>query len=123
MCAPRLPAEPAPRIVAAAVNCSERIMASTKTASPVQSIRRRQLIGAAAGVLATPGIASAQGRKVLTFIPQSDLAILDPIFTAAYVTRHHGMMVFDTLYGMDEAFQFSRKWPRVTASRTTAKPG
>ncbi len=41
---------------------------------------------------------------MLTFIPQSDLSILDPIFTAAYVTRHHGMMVFDTLDGMDSSF-------------------
>ena len=44
-------------------------------------------------------------QRVLKFIPQSDLAILDPIFTAAYVTRHHGMMVFDTLYGMDAAYR------------------
>ena len=56
-------------------------------------------------MLAAPAIASGAGKHVLTFIPQSDLSILDPIFTAAYVTRHHGMMVFDTLYGMDSAYR------------------
>ncbi len=66
-------------------------------------IGRRGLL--AAGALAMPRIGAAQAKRVLTFIPQSDLSILDPIFTAAYVTRHHGMMVFDTLYGMDSAYQ------------------
>ena len=79
-------------------------MASAKT-SAGGTVRRRRFLGGAAGVLAMPNIGGAQGRKVLTFMPQSDLAILDPIFTAAYVTRHHGMMVFDTLYGMDATYQ------------------
>jgi peptide/nickel transport system substrate-binding protein len=54
-----------------------------------------------------PYIASAQGKRVLKFIPQSDLAVLDPIWTQAYVTRNHGLMVFDTLYGMDSQFRIS----------------
>jgi peptide/nickel transport system substrate-binding protein len=62
-----------------------------------------------AAALATPSIArsglAASGARVLTFIPQSDLAILDPVFTAAYVTRHHGMMIFDTLFGMDSSYR------------------
>ncbi len=69
------------------------------------TMRRRRFLAASASALAAPAIAAAQGRRVLTFIPQSDLAILDPIFTAAYVTRHHGMMVFDTLYGMDSSYR------------------
>ena len=36
---------------------------------------------------------------MLKFIPQSDVTMLDPIWTTAYVTRNHGFMVFDTLYG------------------------
>ena len=50
-----------------------------------------------------PGAASAQ--KVLKFIPQADLRILDPIATTAYITRNHGYMVYDTLFAMDEKFQ------------------
>jgi peptide/nickel transport system substrate-binding protein len=49
--------------------------------------------------------ASAQGQKVLKFIPQADLRILDPISTTAYITRNHGYMVYDTLFAMDEKFQ------------------
>ena len=48
--------------------------------------------------------ALAQG-KVLKFIPQADLRILDPIATTAYITRNHGYMVYDTLFAMDEKFQ------------------
>jgi peptide/nickel transport system substrate-binding protein len=49
--------------------------------------------------------AFAQGQKVLKFIPQADLRILDPISTTAYITRNHGYMVYDTLFAMDEKFQ------------------
>lgn len=69
------------------------------------SFPRRRFLAASAASLAAPAIGKAQGRRVLTFIPQSDLSILDPVFTAAYVTRHRGMMVFDTLYGMDSAYR------------------
>ena len=44
-------------------------------------------------------------QKVLKFIPQADLRILDPITTTAYITRNHGYMVYDTLFAMDEKFQ------------------
>ena len=37
-------------------------------------------------------VASAQ-QKVLNFIPQADLRILDPITTTAYITSNHGYMV------------------------------
>ena len=50
------------------------------------------------------GAASAQ-QKVLKFIPQADLRILDPIATTAYITRNHGYMVYDTLFAMDAMFQ------------------
>lgn len=51
-----------------------------------------------------PGLATAQ-QKVLKFIPQADLRILDPIATTAYITRNHGYMVYDTLFAMDAKFQ------------------
>ncbi len=65
-------------------------------------VSRRTILATA---LTAPAVARAAGRNVLTFIPQADLSVLDPIFTAAYVTRHHAMMVFDTLYGMDAAYR------------------
>jgi peptide/nickel transport system substrate-binding protein len=48
---------------------------------------------------------AVHAQKVLKFIPQADLRILDPISTTAYITRNHGYMVYDTLFAMDEKFQ------------------
>jgi peptide/nickel transport system substrate-binding protein len=39
--------------------------------------------------------------KVLRIVPHSNLAILDPIWTTAYMSRNHGYMVYDTLFGTD----------------------
>src|SRR4026209_1059821 len=55
-------------------------------------------------IAASPALALAQ-QKVLKFIAQADLRILDPISTTAYITRNHGYMVYDTLFAMDEKFQ------------------
>ncbi len=68
-------------------------------------IRRRTFLGASAAALAAPGIARA--ASVLKFIPQADITILDPVWTTAYVTRNHGFLVFDTLYGTDATFNAS----------------
>src|SRR5204862_4375753 len=66
----------------------------------------RHAIGAvAAAVLLSIPFASAQGQKVLKFIPQADLRILDPITTTAYITRNHGYMIYDTLFATDAKFQ------------------
>jgi peptide/nickel transport system substrate-binding protein len=55
----------------------------------------------AATMLSPAGIAQ---EKVLKFIPQADLRILDPITTTAYITRNHGYMVYDTLFAIDAKF-------------------
>ncbi|MBK1660907.1 ABC transporter substrate-binding protein [Paracraurococcus ruber] len=68
-------------------------------------MNRRTLLAAGLAGLAAPRFALAQGSNVLRFIPQIDLAFLDPHFTTAYVTRGHGHMVFDTLYGQDSSFK------------------
>jgi peptide/nickel transport system substrate-binding protein len=72
-------------------------------------VKRRTLLRAGTAALATalarPNLTRAAGTRVLKFIPQADLAVLDPVWTTAYVTRHHGMMVFDTLYGFDAKFE------------------
>src|SRR5256884_9213423 len=55
----------------------------------------------AAALLALPcGTASAQ--ITLKAVMHSDLKIVDPIWTTAYITRNHGYMVYDTLFAMDE---------------------
>ncbi|MDA0983840.1 MAG: ABC transporter substrate-binding protein [Proteobacteria bacterium] len=47
-------------------------------------------------------ISLAQAQTVLTVVPHSNLAILDPIWTTAYMSRNHGYMIYDTLFGTDE---------------------
>ena len=68
-------------------------------------MRRRDLLKLTAGALAAPAIVRAESGKTLRLIPQSDLAVLDPVWTSAYVTRNHAMMVFDTLFGVDDGFK------------------
>ena len=75
-------------------------------------MKRRDLLTMAAGVsasaLAAPSVVRAQGTagatSVLRFVPQSDLTLLDPVFNTALVTRNHGMMVYDQLYGLDSGY-------------------
>jgi peptide/nickel transport system substrate-binding protein len=67
-------------------------------------MNRRQFLAASAG-LAMPAIARAQSERVLTFVPQADLSVLDPIRTTTYQTRDHAFSVFDTLFGIDASYQ------------------
>ena len=74
-------------------------------------IRRRQVLvagGAAATLAATglprPAIAAAS-KTTLRFVPQAALANPDPIWTTATVAINHGYMVYDTLYGIDNALR------------------
>jgi peptide/nickel transport system substrate-binding protein len=50
-------------------------------------------------VLTTPALAQ---QKTLRVVPHADLKIVDPIQTAALITRMHGLMVWDTLLAWDE---------------------
>ena len=61
------------------------------------------LAGAAAvATLLSAGASQAQSdARVLRIVPHSNLAILDPIWTTAYMSRNHGYMIYDTLFGTD----------------------
>ena len=39
--------------------------------------------------------------KILSVVMHSDLRVIDPIYTTAYITRDHGYMVYDTLLATD----------------------
>lgn len=82
--------------------------------------RREVIVGAVAAAVAAPRITRAQSRSVLRFIPQADLAVLDPIQVTAQVTRNHAMLVFDTLYGVDENWQTQ---PQMVAGHTVENDG
>ncbi len=87
-------------------------------------MKRREFLGASAALAAAPlmapRLARAQAAKPLRFVPQADLAVLDPIWTPAYVTRHHAYMVFDTLYGQDEQL---RPVPQMVAGHEVSDDG
>ena len=86
-------------------------------------MKRRTFLAASAASLALPSVALAQKQRVLKFIPQSDLAILDPIWTTAYVTRNHGYMVFDTLYGQAGQKGGFKATPQMIEGHTTESDG
>lgn len=88
-------------------------------------MKRRSFLAAGtvalgAGTLAAPAAVRAQSKTTLKFIPQSDLSVLDPHWTTAYVTRNHGYLVFDTLYGQDSTYAAS---PQMVAGHTIENNG
>lgn len=75
---------------------------------------KRPTIASALSVLAvsaalmSPALTSpamAAGKKTITAVMHSDLRIIDPGFTTAYITRDHGYMVYDTLLATDSSFK------------------
>ncbi|MBV9811183.1 MAG: ABC transporter substrate-binding protein, partial [Acetobacteraceae bacterium] len=80
----------------------------------------RRTFLAASAALAVPASVRAQSQTTLKFIPQIALSFLDPHWTTAYVTRNHGYMVFDTLYGIDADFAPT---PQMVAGHTVENDG
>ena len=69
-------------------------------------IRRRTFLGAASATLGAAGTmlaapAVAQPARVLRFVPNVDLPVLDPVANTAAQVRNHAFLVWDTLYGLD----------------------
>jgi peptide/nickel transport system substrate-binding protein len=63
---------------------------------------------AVSGAIARPSLVRAASATTLRFIPSIDLAFVDPIYAnSAQVSRNHGFMVFDTLYGMNTKLEVS----------------
>jgi hypothetical protein len=58
-------------------------------------INRRTFAAGSAAIALAPRIAGAQDKKLLRFVQNGNLTILDPIWTTAYVTRDHGYMIYD----------------------------
>jgi len=65
-------------------------------------LARLAVAAAFAATFATLGVPAAQAETTLIVVPHSNLAILDPIWTTAYMSRNHGYMIYDTLFGTDE---------------------
>ena len=68
-------------------------------------MKRRTFLAAGAAGLALPSLARAANASVLRYVPAADIGSFDPVWTTASQTRDHAFMVYDTLYGLDEALQ------------------
>lgn len=76
---------------------------------------------AGAVLAAMSGIGAAQDTgKVIRMVPQADLKIIDPIWTTAFITRNHGYMVYDTLFGVDAEGKVS---PQMVDTYTKSPDG
>jgi len=83
------------------------------------ALHRRTLLAAGAGSLAAPAHGRAQATTTLKFVPYADLALLDPL-VSSFATRNHVMMVFETLYGLDEA---GRAQPQMVEGHVVSEAG
>ena len=86
-------------------------------------MRRRTLLAASAAALALPGVVRAENQRVLKFIALGDLTVVDPVWSAAYITHYHGYMVFDTLYGQNGQKDGFRCTPQMLAGHTVENDG
>ena len=83
-------------------------------------MKRRVLLASGAATLVAPRVARSQAAKTLKFVPQIDVPLLDPIVTSAYISRNHAYVVFDTLFGQDDAFKAQ---PQMVDGVTTEADG
>src|SRR5256712_48780 len=59
------------------------------------------VLGLVALVALVAGARPAEAQNTLRVVMHSDLKIVDPIWTTAYIVRNHGYMIYDTLFAMD----------------------
>ncbi len=81
----------------------------------------RRLVIASVAALATavlPVVASAE--TVLKAVMESDVKVLDPIWSGAYITRNYGYMVYDVLFAIDEKFDVK---PQMVETWKTSDDG
>jgi len=59
------------------------------------------LVAAAIGGTAAP----VWAQKTLKVVQHSDIKIVDPIWSTAYIVRNHGYLIYDTLFALDAKLQ------------------
>jgi peptide/nickel transport system substrate-binding protein len=67
--------------------------------------KRAIALMAAASAVGWAGVGPAGAQTTIKAVMHSDVKILDPIWTTAYIQRNFGYMVWDTLFAMDEKFE------------------
>src|SRR2546428_10412150 len=64
-------------------------------------MRRTLALLTLAALAAIPPAVPAAEETTLKVVMHSDLKIVDPIWTTAYIVRNHGYMIYDTLFATD----------------------
>jgi len=64
---------------------------------------RRLFAAVVPAIVAFAGVANAE--TVLRVALHSDLKIIDPVWTTALISTHHGNMIYDTLFAVDDKLQ------------------
>ncbi|MGE5470528.1 MAG: ABC transporter substrate-binding protein [Bacteroidota bacterium] len=79
----------------------------------------------ASGLLMTAFAATflvAGCANVVRVAPHTELKVIDPVWTTAYITRNHAYLVYDTLFSLDENFepqpQMVDKWSMSEDGKT-----
>src|SRR2546421_5122401 len=74
------------------------------------------MVAAAIGAAMTP----ASAQKTLKVVQHSDIKVIDPIWSAAYIARNHGYLIYDTLFALDAKLQ---PRPQMAESLTMSDDG
>jgi peptide/nickel transport system substrate-binding protein len=78
----------------------------------ISGIRRGLLAGAAVLALGA-GVAQAQQRVIRT-VPSADVTVLDPMFSTAWISLIHGVMIYESLFTLDSQLnpkpQMAESW-------------
>jgi peptide/nickel transport system substrate-binding protein len=80
----------------------------------------RRFLLASAVALAAVSVSPFASAQTIKVVMHSDVKILDPVFSGAYITRNHAYMIYDTLFAIDEKLQVK---PQMVDSWTTSDDG
>ncbi len=67
----------------------------------LMTLIKRSTIATAVAAATLAALPAHAQQNTLKVVMHSDLKIVDPIWTTAYITRNHGYMIYDTLFAMD----------------------
>jgi len=74
----------------------------------------------AAGVLAAASTAPAVAQSTLKVVVHADLKILDPVWTTAFISNRHGLLIYDTLFALDSKLEPK---PQMVDTHTVSDDG
>src|SRR5882757_6141534 len=75
---------------------------------------------AALAILGPASSLAASEPRTFKVVMHSDLKVLDPVWSGAYIVRNHGYLVYDTLFAIDAKFQIQ---PQMAESWRVSEDG